>query len=47
MELKRDIYADLQEWKRKNSGHVMELRGARQVGKTFILDKFARENYRQ
>lgn len=47
MELKRDIYADLLEWKRKNSGHVLELRGARQVGKTFILDKFARENYRQ
>ena len=47
MELKRDIYQDLLTWKKDNSGHVLELRGARQVGKTFILDKFARENYSQ
>ena len=47
MELKRDIYRDLLAWKKRNSGHVLELRGARQVGKTFILDKFARENYSQ
>lgn len=45
MELKRDIYKELLNWKKKDSGHVLELRGARQVGKTFILDKFARENY--
>lgn len=46
MELQRDIYRKLLSWKEKDSGHVLELRGARQVGKTFILDKFARENYR-
>lgn len=45
MELKRDIYNKLLEWKAANSGHVLEIRGARQVGKTYILDKFARENY--
>lgn len=45
MELKRDIYEKLLQWKTDDSGHVLELRGARQVGKTFILDKFARENY--
>lgn len=45
IDLKRDIYADLMKWKHEDSGHVLELRGARQVGKTYILDKFARENY--
>lgn len=47
MELKRDIYADLLRWKNRNSGLVLELEGARQVGKTYILDKFAREQYHQ
>lgn len=46
MELKRDVYADLLKWKEEDSGHVLELRGARQVGKTFILDKFSREQYK-
>ena len=45
MELKRDIYMDLLAWKKRNSGHVLEVRGARQVGKTYILNKFAKENY--
>lgn len=47
MELKRDIYKELMKWKNRNSGKVLELKGARQTGKTFILDKFARENYRR
>lgn len=46
MELKRDIYVDLLAWKEAGNHRVLELRGARQVGKTFILDKFARENYK-
>ena len=45
MELKRDIYKDLLQWKQKNKGKVLELKGARQIGKTYILDKFGRENY--
>ena len=28
-----------------NIHKVLELRGARQVGKTYMLNKFARENY--
>lgn len=47
LELKRDIYDKLIEWKNDNTGKVLELNGARQVGKTFILDKFARENYKR
>lgn len=46
MELKRTIYKELFKWKQRNSGKVLELKGARQSGKTFILDKFARENYK-
>ena len=47
MELKRDIYDELLQWKNRSSGLVLELEGARQVGKTYILDKFAREQYQQ
>lgn len=46
MEFKREIYNDLIKWKKRHTGRVLELKGARQVGKTFILQKFARENYR-
>ena len=46
VELKRDIYKRFLEWKRENTHKVLELEGARQVGKTFILDKFAKENYK-
>ncbi|CUP27670.1 putative ATPase [Enterocloster clostridioformis] len=37
MYLKRDIYEKLLLWKNQNTGRVLELEGARQVGKTFIL----------
>lgn len=46
MELKRDIYKKLLEWKQDDSGKVMQVSGARQVGKTYILKKFARENFK-
>lgn len=46
MDLKRTIYQSLLEWKKDDSGKVLEVNGARQVGKTYILDKFARENYK-
>ncbi len=45
MELSRDIYAELLQWKREHNGKVLELKGARQSGKTFILDKLGREKY--
>ena len=47
LELKRDIYKELIKWKEAHTGKVLEVKGARQVGKTYILDKFARENYSQ
>lgn len=43
MELRRDIYHKLLEWKKRDSHKVLELEGARQVGKTFILNRFSRE----
>jgi len=46
VELKRSVYYDLVLWKQRDSGKVLELKGARQTGKTFILNKFARENYK-
>lgn len=45
-ELQRDIYKSLIKWKENKSGKVLELSGARQVGKTYILIKFGKENYR-
>ena len=45
MELKRDICRS-SGMEEASNHRVLELRGARQVGKTFILDKFARENYK-
>lgn len=46
MDLQRTIYQDLLNWKEEDSGKVLEVNGARQVGKTYILEKFARENYK-
>lgn len=47
MELKRNIYTKLLEWKKQDTGNVLELKGARQVGKTYILKKFGRENFKR
>lgn len=46
MDLKRDIYDWLIQWKCRNSGKVLEVSGARQVGKTYVLTKFAKESYK-
>lgn len=46
MDLKRDIYEKLLKWKDEDTGRVLELQGARQVGKTYILKKFATENFK-
>jgi uncharacterized protein len=43
--MKRDIYPDLQLWKKTKDRKPLILRGARQVGKTYILKKFAEENF--
>lgn len=44
--LKRNIEKKLIEWKTKKDKLPLVVKGARQVGKTFIIDKFGRENYK-
>ncbi|MCL2204458.1 MAG: ATP-binding protein [Defluviitaleaceae bacterium] len=44
--LKRKIYDDLVQWKARAGKQCLLVKGARQVGKTFIIALFARENYR-
>ncbi len=43
--LKRKIINNLIEWKNKKNKMCLLLKGARQVGKTYIIDIFCRENY--
>lgn len=43
--LKRKIYNTLLEWKKNKSRECLLVKGARQVGKTFIIEKFGRDNY--
>lgn len=45
MYIKRDIYDKLVDWKNSKSEKALHLEGARQVGKTYILEKFAKEQY--
>ena len=44
--LKRKIYDDLLHWKSRNDKQCLVVKGARQVGKSFIIELFARENYK-
>lgn len=39
------MYAKLEEWKSSESKKALILLGARQTGKTYIVDEFARNNY--
>ena len=43
--LKRKVEQDLLMWKEKENKNCLLVGGARQVGKTYIIDNFARENY--
>lgn len=43
--LERKIEKNLLEWKNNPDKMCLVVKGARQVGKTYIIDKFARENY--
>jgi predicted AAA+ superfamily ATPase len=45
--LKRKILADLLSWKSRDDKMALLIKGARQVGKTYIVDYFARHNYEQ
>lgn len=44
--LKRKITGTLLEWKNNKNKMCLLVKGARQVGKTYIIDKFARDNYK-
>ena len=44
--LKRKIYDTLLEWKEKKHQDCLLVKGARQVGKSFIIREFGRNNYR-
>ncbi|MBR3002910.1 MAG: ATP-binding protein [Clostridia bacterium] len=43
--LKRKITKILEEWKKEENKQCLLIRGARQVGKTFIIEQFCKENY--
>ena len=44
--LKRKIESVLLEWKTSGSKKPLVIKGIRQCGKTYIVQKFARENYK-
>jgi predicted AAA+ superfamily ATPase len=44
--MKRDIEKDLLRWKESKGKMPLLLRGARQVGKSYIVEKFAKENFK-
>ena len=44
--MERKIMKKLQEWKDNKNRKPLILRGARQVGKTYILQQFGKENYK-
>jgi predicted AAA+ superfamily ATPase len=44
--LKRKIYDELMRWKSRHDKQCLVVKGARQVGKTFIIELFASENYK-
>ena len=45
--MKRDIYKDLTLWRDSQYRKPLVLRGARQTGKTYILQEFGKREYRQ
>ena len=45
MELKRKFYDFLVNWKKQKHQECLLVNGARQIGKTYIIEKFGRENY--
>jgi predicted AAA+ superfamily ATPase len=41
--MKRHVYQELEEWKKQPNRKPIILRGARQVGKTFVVRQFSAE----
>lgn len=46
IDLKRNAYNDLLDWKNNHNNKVLLVEGARQVGKTYLVKKFSNENYK-
>lgn len=46
MEIKRKAYEQLLKWKNKKNHKPLIVEGLRQVGKSYIVNKFANENYK-
>ena len=45
--MKRKIYDKILKWKNENNGKTaLLIEGARRVGKSYIVEKFAKENYK-
>ncbi|MCD8119585.1 MAG: AAA family ATPase, partial [Lachnospiraceae bacterium] len=44
--MRRKIYDTLLEWKRRSRQTALLIDGARRVGKSYIAEKFARENFK-
>lgn len=47
IELERTAYEKLLEWKKNAGRSTLEVSGARQVGKTYLVNKFADKEYKQ
>lgn len=45
--MERSIYNKLVEWKNKKDHKPLILNGARQVGKTYILQEFGKREYKK
>lgn len=45
--LKRNAYEELLAWKKRTHHTTLEISGARQVGKTYLVNKFADEQYQK
>ena len=45
--MKRKIYDELIKWKKDSKGEVaLLIDGARRIGKSYIVEQFAKENYK-
>ncbi|MBO4863284.1 MAG: ATP-binding protein [Eubacterium sp.] len=45
--LKRKIYENLKRWTKEKDKKCLVVQGARQTGKTYIIEQFAKENYEE
>ncbi len=47
MTLKRKAYQELLEWKRTHEKECLMVKGARQVGKTYLIREFGKREYKK